>query len=206
MCTRAAVSTRSPRPLFAKLSLLRGHSDDLDTYLWGISGIAGFAESRMVDLEVDNPPKEFDNYDYMSDSDLDSDDEDDSVATPARSRMHSPEFAPSCRPTPDSHATPARSPLRTPPPEFLVPLPLSRPSTPAGVRPAGRRMGHMVVVKGHAFKTWHALLVYYLYTKKIEFQTCKSFGRLRIPKAKEPIGFELSALLLPRNNDPLEKP
>ncbi|KAJ7889370.1 hypothetical protein B0H14DRAFT_2692104 [Mycena olivaceomarginata] len=156
-----------PRPLFAKLSLLRGHSDDLDTYLWGISGIAGFAESRMVDLEVDDPPKEFDNYDYMSDSDLDSDDEYDSVATPARSRMHSPEFAPSCRPTTDSHATPARSPLRTPPPEFLVPLPL--------IRPAGRRMGHMVVVKGHAFKTWHALLVY-LYTKKIEFQTCKSFG------------------------------
>ncbi|KAF8193547.1 hypothetical protein K438DRAFT_835820 [Mycena galopus ATCC 62051] len=179
-----------PQPLFAKLSLLRKHSDDLDTYLLGISGMAGFAESRMVDLDLDDPPEEFDNYDYISDSDLDSDDEDPSVAnpdgepsyaTPFRSRPRSsspvrtpsPEFVPSFRPVPDSPATPARSPLRISSPES-VPLPLSGPSTPAGVRP-GRRMGHRVVVTGHAFRTWHALLVY-LYTKKIEFQTCKSFG------------------------------
>lgn len=44
-----------------------------------ISGGAGFAESKMVDLDVDGSPNErFVEYDYMSDSDLDpeSDDED----------------------------------------------------------------------------------------------------------------------------------
>ncbi|KAJ6631898.1 hypothetical protein B0H10DRAFT_2182929 [Mycena sp. CBHHK59/15] len=126
-----------PRPMFAKMALLRGHSDDLDAYLSGISGGEGFLESTMVDLDLDMPEEErFAEYDYMSDSDLDTDDEEDELLT-----GHSAEN---------------------------VPLPPSRPRSPALTAP--RRMGHVVVVKGHAFKTWNALL-YYLYTKKIVFSS-----------------------------------
>ncbi|CAK5264146.1 unnamed protein product [Mycena citricolor] len=64
-----------PKPLYAKMSALRGHSVALDTFLSGFSG-DGFSESKLVDLdardlEIDET---FDEYDYMSDSDLENDD------------------------------------------------------------------------------------------------------------------------------------
>ncbi|KAJ7909228.1 hypothetical protein B0H13DRAFT_2014600, partial [Mycena leptocephala] len=133
--------------MFAKMALLRGHSDALDTYLLGVSGVAGFAESKMVDLDVDIPQEErFTEYSYMSDSDLDvdSDDEEDGVSPEASTAAQHP--LPLSGPT---------SPLLTP--QLISP----------------RRMGRVVVVKGHAFKTWNALL-YYLYTNKIVFRTSGS--------------------------------
>ncbi|KAJ6613963.1 hypothetical protein B0H10DRAFT_193269 [Mycena sp. CBHHK59/15] len=134
-----------PRPVFAKASVLRGYSDVLDLR---INGGEGFVESRVVDLDRHIIDEEyFDGYDYMSDSDLDTDDEgktlDDSPST-----------------------TPARS--RTPVPAETVPLPNSRPSTPQ--LHESHRLGRVVPVRGTAFKTWNAML-YYLYTKKIRFRT-----------------------------------
>jgi hypothetical protein len=57
----------------------------------GVSGAAGFAESKMVDLDVDIPREErFTEYDYMSDSDLDvdSDDEEDGVSPECVDRIY----------------------------------------------------------------------------------------------------------------------
>ncbi|KAJ7679673.1 hypothetical protein B0H17DRAFT_1206463 [Mycena rosella] len=61
-----------PRAMYAKMALLRGHSGDLDAYLDGISSGAGFTESARVDLDQDLFEERFTGYDYMSDSDLDS--------------------------------------------------------------------------------------------------------------------------------------
>ncbi|KAJ7612632.1 hypothetical protein FB45DRAFT_939443 [Roridomyces roridus] len=124
-----------PRPMFAKMSLLKGHSVGLDEYL----DTKGFKESKLVDLdadEVQHAEELFTDYDYMSDSDLDSDvdDEEDNVQTSE----------------PQSEPDPQASSSRT-----LLPSP--------------RRMGQVVFIKGHAYNTWNALL-YYLYTKKIEFR------------------------------------
>ncbi|KAJ7139107.1 hypothetical protein C8R44DRAFT_763899 [Mycena epipterygia] len=151
-----------PRPMFAKVSLLRGHSDDLDSL---ISGGEGFVESVMVDLDSDlqSPEDEFGEYSYMSDSDLDSDEEEEDVRTDS-SGKNAPTLPPSQ------------------PPDFkTIPLPPSRPSSPA---PAPRRMGRVVVVKGHAYKTWNALL-YYLYTKKIVFSSLDR-PRLSAPASRIP--------------------
>ncbi|KAJ7461382.1 hypothetical protein B0H11DRAFT_2241811 [Mycena galericulata] len=140
--TRAGGSyVARPRAMFAKLSLLRGHSDILDAYLEGISA-PGFTESRLVDLDGHRPEEDrFPEYDYMSDSDLDTDDEDetDPVSPPSKPELGAPES----KVSPDS-----------------IPSPTMLPSP--------RRMGHAVVVKGYAYKTWNALL-YYLYTRKIVF-------------------------------------
>ncbi|KAJ7751882.1 hypothetical protein DFH07DRAFT_523595 [Mycena maculata] len=123
-----------PRPMFAKMALLKGHSEGLDTYLAGICG-KGFSESRLVDLDAHLLEEErFMEYDYMSDSDLDEEDEEDSERPPAES------------------AEAVSSTVAAPTP---------------------RRMGNVVVVKSHAYKTWNALL-YYLYTKKIVFRTSDS--------------------------------
>ncbi|KAF8214497.1 hypothetical protein K438DRAFT_1801539 [Mycena galopus ATCC 62051] len=78
-----------PRPMFAKMTLLHGHSEALDTYLSGVSGLAGFAESKLVDLDADVPQEEkFTNYDYMSDSDLDTDDEEETAQSECHGYCH----------------------------------------------------------------------------------------------------------------------
>ncbi|KAJ7474211.1 hypothetical protein FB451DRAFT_1248326 [Mycena latifolia] len=135
-----------PQAIFAKASLLRGYSESLDILISG----GDFAESRLVDLDdhkIDTDILE--DYDYMSDSDLDTDDEgiedDASIKTP-RSHSHSVGVS-----TPASLA-------------INIPLPLSRPQSPT------RRMGRVVIVRGTAFKTWKALL-YYMYTSKLDFST-----------------------------------
>ncbi|KAJ7649422.1 hypothetical protein DFH06DRAFT_1475808 [Mycena polygramma] len=136
-----------PQALFAKMALLRGHSEALDNYLSGVSRAAGFAESKLVDLDADAPLEErFEGYDYMSDSDLD-DEEDEEEQTDAPSNVASA----------SSSSTGEVS--------FAV-VPGVTISTP-------RRMGRVVPVKGHAFKTWNALL-YYLYTNKIRFRSSES--------------------------------
>ncbi|KAJ7660829.1 hypothetical protein DFH06DRAFT_1296892 [Mycena polygramma] len=130
--------------LFAKMALLRGHSEALDNYLSGVSGAAGFAESKLVDLDAEAPPEErFEEYDYMSDSDLD-DEEDDEEQTDALSNVASA----------SSSST-------------------EEVSSPGVTISTPRRMGLVIPVKGHAFKTWNALL-YYFYTNKIKFRTSPS--------------------------------
>ncbi|KAJ7751881.1 hypothetical protein DFH07DRAFT_523520 [Mycena maculata] len=132
--------------MFAKMALLRAHSHGLDTYLAGITG-EGFAESRKVDLDVHIPEEErFTEYDYMSDSDLDTDDEEESPPV-IPSGLEGAEILDQ---------------------DSGIVTTSSRPSPPA-------RMGHVVVVKGHAYKTWSAFL-HYLYTEKIAFRTSESPG------------------------------
>ncbi|KAJ6481956.1 hypothetical protein C8R45DRAFT_1076080 [Mycena sanguinolenta] len=141
-----------PRPMFAKMTLLHGHSDAFDTYLSGVAGAAGFAESKLVDLDDDTPQEEhFTEYDYMSDSDLDADSDDEERASPDETIGASTSSA-------DQSSSP---------PSQLT----DAPAVPQVTTP--RRMGRVVIVKGHAFKTWNALL-YYLYTKKIVFRTLNS--------------------------------
>ncbi|KAJ6509668.1 hypothetical protein DFH09DRAFT_1374678 [Mycena vulgaris] len=149
-----------PRAMYAKMALLKGHSDDLDNYLKGFSNGAGFAESRVVDLDRDSfEEEEFAGYDYLSDSDLDTDDEEDGTQS-----AHSASF--NKKSTVDS---------------ATIPLPPSRSSTPPVT--VSRRMGHVVPVKGYAFKTWNALL-YYLYTNKVAFRSSESSTPrvLRVPE------------------------
>ncbi|KAJ6569208.1 hypothetical protein B0H19DRAFT_691895 [Mycena capillaripes] len=157
-----------PRPMFAKMALLRGHSDALDTYLSGVSGSAGFAESKLIDLDKDIPQEEqFAEYDYMSDSDLDvdSDDEEDRVS-------------------PDETAGTSTSSAEESPVQLTRPSAVPQVTTP-------RRMGRVVAVKGHAFKTWNALL-YYLYTNKIVFRTSDSLADSQIPQCSAKSMYKLA--------------
>ncbi|KAF8214583.1 hypothetical protein K438DRAFT_1801718 [Mycena galopus ATCC 62051] len=150
-----------PRPMFAKTALLRGHSEALDTYLSGVSGPAGFAESKLVDLDADVPQEEkFTNYDYMSDSDLDTDDEEETASEETTGAFIS------------SSELPPFPPSR-----------LTSPSAEVAQVTTPRRIGHVVAVKGHAFRTWNALL-YYLYTNKIVFCTpsSRAHGTSQIPE------------------------
>ncbi|KAJ6474878.1 hypothetical protein C8R45DRAFT_1010797 [Mycena sanguinolenta] len=141
-----------PQAIFAQSALLERYSDSLDLLISG----EGFSESNLVDLDRHHMNEDhLDDYDYMSDSDLDTDDEgmEDNV----------------------SHITglsDASEASLYPPRQ--IPLPLSRPETPETPKfrsetPA-RRMGRVVILKGTAFKTWRAL-VYYLYTSKLSFSS-----------------------------------
>ncbi|KAJ7444379.1 hypothetical protein B0H11DRAFT_2203759 [Mycena galericulata] len=166
--TRAGPSyVARPRPMFAKMALLRGHSDILDAYLPGISGRERFTD-----------------YDYMSDSDLDTDDEEDG---PISGRL-SPGPIEAGRIPPDSIPLPStdnEENLKSPPSSpstaqtFLDSIPV--PSTLIAHPP--RRLGRAVTIKGHAYKTWNALL-YYLYTKKVIFRALKSTKKRKFTKAR----------------------
>ncbi|KAJ7744151.1 hypothetical protein B0H16DRAFT_1560345 [Mycena metata] len=163
--TRIGVDYASrPQTMFAKTTLMMGHSDALDDY---ISGGAGFAESKMVDLNVDGSPDErFAEYDYMSDSDLDPESEDEDGG------VHVDQVASSSENS-DSHSL------------------ISRPSidpAPSPQASVSRRMGRVLVVKGYAFKTWNAFL-YYLYTGKLVFRPPGS----RVPVNTTPLIPECSA-------------
>ncbi|KAJ6610157.1 hypothetical protein B0H10DRAFT_2061567 [Mycena sp. CBHHK59/15] len=182
-----------PRPVFAKASVLRGYSDVLDLR---INGGEGFVESRVVDMNRHIIDEEyFYGYDYMSDSDLDTDDEGDKASS-----YHSP-FTMSTRPqtpglaqivplpsTPQLHEShrlshvelgrsndsPSTTPPRSQTPGLteIVPLRTSAPQLHEPLVPDfdSPRLGRVVQVRGTAFKTWNAML-YYLYTKKIRFRT-----------------------------------
>ncbi|KAJ7916664.1 hypothetical protein B0H13DRAFT_2323141 [Mycena leptocephala] len=61
-----------PQPIFAKSTLLEGYSGELDLMISGGS----FGEAKLVDLDDHHIDTDrVDDYDYMSDSDLESDDE-----------------------------------------------------------------------------------------------------------------------------------
>ncbi|KAJ7056187.1 hypothetical protein C8F01DRAFT_377303 [Mycena amicta] len=170
-----------PRPMFAKMALLRGHSDILDAYLSGISG-QGFAESQFVDLDahVLRDEERFADYDYMSDSDLDTDDEEDRPipGRPSPGPIEAvppvpPDSIPSSNTDNEENLKSPSSSLglstaKTFPDSDSIPLH----STTVIAHPP-RRLGRVVTIKGHAHKTWIALL-YYLYTKKIVFRALKS--------------------------------
>ncbi|KAJ7259805.1 hypothetical protein C8J57DRAFT_1720347 [Mycena rebaudengoi] len=67
--------TSRARPMFAKAALLKGFSEDLDLF---ISGGNGFGEANVVDLDTYILEEDrIEGYGYMSDSDLDTDDEGD---------------------------------------------------------------------------------------------------------------------------------
>ncbi|KAJ7230240.1 hypothetical protein GGX14DRAFT_410201 [Mycena pura] len=165
----------SPRPLFAKLSLLAGRSDALDTYLTAIS------ESELVDLDCDNAPEEqFAGYDYMSDSDLDDEEDErsalvfdlnDVAPSPLETEMSIPEPEPkmvsSASKSAEIQGT-VMDPILPETPTLPDPAP---PAFPAP--PMTRRMGRVIIVKGFAFQTWNAFL-YYLYTHQVAFRTLGS--------------------------------
>ncbi|KAJ6509664.1 hypothetical protein DFH09DRAFT_1198800 [Mycena vulgaris] len=108
----------------------------------------GFSESVVVDLDSHKPEESyFEDYGYDSDSDLESEDEAE----------------------PSVAAGPASSP-GTPNVEVKAKV---APEIQPGARFA--RTGRVVVLKDTAFKTWKALL-YYLYTRRVNFRPLKSEG------------------------------
>ncbi|KAJ7838549.1 hypothetical protein B0H13DRAFT_2419353 [Mycena leptocephala] len=191
-----------PRAIFAKTTLLEGYSDELDLMISG----GGFSEAKLVDLDRYHIDKDrLDDYDYMSDSDLDSDDEgmeDDTSdgriilpnaletsfepreatevplplsCSPSTSRSPSRSESPPSRPE-----SPTRRMGRVVVPGGTAFKTWRRPSRPQS--PA-RRMGRVVVLGGTAFKTWRSLL-YYLYTSKLSFSSAPPLARneYRIPQ------------------------
>ncbi|KAJ7259803.1 hypothetical protein C8J57DRAFT_491558 [Mycena rebaudengoi] len=143
----------SPRSIFAKTSLLTGFSDSLDSL---ISGGNYFTEANLVDLDRHKmDERDFDEYDYSSDSDLDPEETGPPAAPPAEVE----DTVPGSRkytPGPVEKSLDSETMLRQDS-DNVEPVP----SLP-------RRMGRVVVVKSAAFKTWKALL-HYLYTKHISF-------------------------------------
>ncbi|KAJ7759339.1 hypothetical protein DFH07DRAFT_443813 [Mycena maculata] len=148
-----------PRPMFGKVSLLQGFSEDLDDL---ISGGEGFNESKVVDMDdyvVDE--SRFGNYDYMSDSDLDTDDEDE-LGGPLSPRYWTPVLH-ALDSSSETDNYPKGSELPTPKDEQMVltaarkepassPLPLS-PHIPLPIIPAAHGMGRVIVVRDTAFRT-----------------------------------------------------
>ncbi|KAJ8454373.1 hypothetical protein ONZ45_g19334 [Pleurotus djamor] len=154
-------SSRSPSgvkgamtPLFAKASVIKGHSDHLDTLLSADS----FKESSLVNLDEPLPPAEQSSqelfYDYESDSDLDYDedvgindqDEEDSKAAPTVSL-----------------------PSLNEPPEV--------PSLPLASAPRSQRVGRILTIRNSAYQTWKCFLQH-LYGETITFRALKSSSGL----------------------------
>ncbi|KAF7288770.1 hypothetical protein MIND_01422600 [Mycena indigotica] len=137
----------APRPLYGNLRLMRGTSKQFDEDLDDI--FSGFSESGQTDITNDQAPENvFDAYDYMSDSDLEDGEEFDGDTD-----IHGQESEP------DEKEQPVAGPSiqRSTSPDVIVQQELQ-----------GRR-GHRVVIKGHAYNTWKAL-IYYLYTGKVHFR------------------------------------
>ncbi|KAJ7337471.1 hypothetical protein DFH08DRAFT_254629 [Mycena albidolilacea] len=158
-----------PQPIFARSELLEGFSDELDLMISG----GGFGEAKLVDLDRHRIDKErVEDYDYMSDSDLDSDDEaieDNVYVEPIPSDTSDTSFV--TREASD------------------VPLPPSRTASPSG------RMGRAVTLNGTAFKTWQALL-YYLYTSKLPFSAPQPVTEVSEPPLAVPVSKGKTGLLV----------
>ncbi|CAK5264138.1 unnamed protein product [Mycena citricolor] len=175
--TRKGVGyVRGLEALYAKKNWLMGHSDELDQYLEGVtsrSDVAGFKEARIVSLEDHIPDEDermYTGYHYMDDSDLEDDDESDvsdeddrmSFTSATGSVDHSEALLPI-----------TNIDNENPPQESCSAGGSS--STP--VEPErSKRMGHVVILKGHAFRTWHAFL-FYLYMGHIRFSDAKSAAK-----------------------------
>ncbi|KAF7293920.1 hypothetical protein HMN09_01188500 [Mycena chlorophos] len=155
-----------PRPLYGALVLMRGVSTQFDEDLKDMLG--GFSEGKMVDIDADDDPEPyFDGYDYLSDSDLEDveepEDDEEQEDLADKDTTDEPEIVQLPQQTPES-ATPLASPAEP-----------ALPSSTAAVEMTQSRyhrkarLGHRVEIKGHAYKTWNALL-YYLYTDTINFR------------------------------------
>ncbi|KAJ7058663.1 hypothetical protein C8F01DRAFT_1146871 [Mycena amicta] len=143
----------SPQAVYAKASLLEGYSDSLNDLISG----GGFTESSLVEIGKHTFSADtIEEYDYMSDSDLD-DEEEDTDSTGSRISFGMIE-------TDDDTPGPLapRDQPATPPP----------PTPPSSLQeiPSTHRlgMGRAVVIRGTAFRTWKAL-IYYIYTSKLSF-------------------------------------
>ncbi|CAK5279694.1 unnamed protein product [Mycena citricolor] len=186
-------SVRRLKALFAKKEWMMGHSELLDDYLEGITGnkaATGFKEARIVPLEDHTPDADervFTQYHYMSDSDLEeeeeesceSDEDDGRSFTSATGSVQREE---ACGSTTESDGqnrmvSGADDDAR-----------LSQTSAAGSSRAVqekvleqSRRMGHAVILKGHAFRTWTAF-IFYLYTDQICFSGTKApVRRARVP-------------------------
>ncbi|KAF7314872.1 hypothetical protein MIND_00000900 [Mycena indigotica] len=152
-----------PRPLYGNLKLLRATSKQFDQDLDDL--LSGFAESGQTDIATDKPPQAaFEEYDYVSDSDMDDDEEigGDMIVDEEGPKIPEPESVAG------SSTQIMQSQAETDSQNVL-----------------GRR-GYRIVIKGHAYNTWKALL-YYLYTGDIHFRKIKA-GNGHSPTAKRDDG------------------
>ncbi|KAJ7814327.1 hypothetical protein B0H14DRAFT_2850553 [Mycena olivaceomarginata] len=112
-----------PQPIFGKASLLKGFSKSLDLLIsgGGGGGPGGFTESKVVDLDRHSIDETyFRGYDYMSDSDLDTDIEDEEEAPrfevqglPVQRRTRTPPMvAEDKSPIPETYASTPRTQIK----------------------------------------------------------------------------------------------
>ncbi|KAJ6569196.1 hypothetical protein B0H19DRAFT_1065962 [Mycena capillaripes] len=107
----------------------------------------GFSESAVVDLDSHQPTEQtFEDYGYDSDSDLESEGEEEPTAVLQPSSLNVER-------------------------KSIEEVSDVSPS----IRGHGVRMGHVIVLRDTAFQTWKALL-YYLYTRRVNFRPLKSEG------------------------------
>jgi hypothetical protein len=137
-----------PLPLFATASTLQGHSQYLDILLFG----EGFKEAETVDLSTATEPEFQPDYDYESDSDLESVSQDDE-----------------CELGDIEHSSATQNDLPEVPPQ-TSPRMRARPASHALV---SERIGRVIPIKDTAFATWKALL-FYLQSNDIAFLPLKS--------------------------------
>ncbi|KAF8198876.1 hypothetical protein K438DRAFT_1823872 [Mycena galopus ATCC 62051] len=115
----------------------------------------GFSESVAADPDLHEPEeRSFEDYGYDSDSDLESEADEEPAAAEGTSAL-------------DGNNESARK---------------ESDASPTGTG-ARARMGRVIVLKDTAFKTWRSLL-YYLYTRRVNFRPLKSEG----PKETTSIG------------------
>ncbi|KAF7289132.1 hypothetical protein MIND_01374200 [Mycena indigotica] len=150
-----------PRPLYGNLKLMRGTSKQFDQDIDDL--LSGFAESGQTDIATDKPPQAaFEEYDYMSDSDMDEDEAIDGDMIVDEEGPETPEA--------QSAAGPSTQIIQA----------VNDSETIIG------RRGYRIVIKGHAYNTWKALLSY-LYTGDIHFCKIKA-GKGHSPPAKRDDG------------------
>ncbi|KAF7298554.1 hypothetical protein MIND_00802100 [Mycena indigotica] len=140
-----------PRPLYGSLKLMCGTSKQFDEDIHDM--LSGFSESGQTDIANDEAPEEkFAEYEYMSDSDLDDDEETEAIVNEELVETANVKES----------DTVLQSSTQASVTTYL----------PVKHHDSGRH-GHRIVIKGHAYNTWKALL-YYLYTGQIHFRALKT--------------------------------
>ncbi|KAI0075945.1 hypothetical protein K474DRAFT_1663579 [Panus rudis PR-1116 ss-1] len=149
-----------PRPVYASSTLLRHASPYFEGLLAG-----GFRESKSGSASI---PESTNEYDYLSDSDLESDlDEEEAHNRSLDDAGDSTANLPKAHESPDSD--PTAEPSDT----------TSSSSTIANRSDLGSKFtGRVIVIPDVAFTTWRAL-IYYLGTDDITFRSLKSTGNDR---------------------------
>ncbi|KAJ7036789.1 hypothetical protein C8F04DRAFT_1394045 [Mycena alexandri] len=142
-----------PLPLFARISLLQGFSDDLDNLLEG----KGFSESSIVDLDRHgSEDSQFDGYGYDSDLESEGEEEEESPTISSVSSISGASASDSDQTTHEVFNFRFRGSI---------------------VANEQSRRGRVIILKDTAYKTWKALL-YYLYTRRINFSPLRSEGSM----------------------------